>query len=137
MPHTYAQYEAARRQAALPQDNEILIFTQINAELAKASDRPSRIHALFRNQRLWSSLVKDLALDSNRLDAEVKQQITELGVWAMQYSIQAMREDLPLEPLLRVNRDMIEGLRAQPVMAAAPQAEPQARPRAEAASQFA
>jgi flagellar protein FlaF len=137
MPHTYAQYEAARRQTALPQDNEILIFTQINAELAKASDRPSRIHALFRNQRLWSSLVKDVALDSNRLDAEVKQQITELGVWAMQYSIQAMRGDLPLEPLLRVNRDMIEGLRAQPVMAAAPQAEPQARPRAEAASQFA
>lgn len=137
MPHTYAQYEAARRHAALPQDNEILIFTQINAELAQASDVPSRIHALFRNQRLWSSLVKDVALDSNRLDAEVKQRITELGVWAMQYSIRAMRGDLPLEPLLRVNRDMIEGLRAQPVMAAAPPAEPPTRPRAEAAARFA
>lgn len=137
MTSNYAQYEAARRQAALPQDNEIMFFAKVNSDLAKASDAPSRIHALFSNQRLWSALIKDIALDTNRLEPEVKQQITDLGVWAMQYSIAAMHEDLPLGPLIGVNRDMIEGLRAQLAPAAAPPVVPQARARAGAASHFA
>jgi flagellar protein FlaF len=125
MNRNLAQYETARRFAATAQDNEILIFTNANALLtqaktagiktgdAKIGDAKTRISALFNNQRLWSAIVKDLALETNQLPAELKQNLTELGVWAMQYSTRAMSEDLPLDPLINVNRDMIEGLQAQ------------------------
>lgn len=120
MNRNLAQYETARRFAATAQDNEILIFTNANALLTQAQtagiktgDAKTRISALFNNQRLWSAIVKDLALETNQLPAELKRNLTELGVWAMQYSTRAMSEDLPLDPLINVNRDMIEGLQAQ------------------------
>ncbi len=120
MNRNLAQYETARRFAATAQDNEILIFTNANALLAnaKTADQKTRISALFHNQRLWSAIVKDLALETNQLPAELKRNLTELGFWAMQYSTRAMAEDLSLDPLINVNRDMIEGLQAQ--RAAAP-----------------
>ncbi len=120
MNRNFAQYETSRRFTATAQDNEILIFTNANALLAQArtADKKTRISALFNNQRLWSAIVKDLALETNQLPAELKQNLTELGFWAMQYSTRAMAEDLSLDPLINVNRDMIEGLQAQ--RAAAP-----------------
>ncbi|MCA7120315.1 MAG: flagellar biosynthesis regulator FlaF [Acidibrevibacterium sp.] len=120
MNRNLAQYETARRFTATPQDNEILIFSNANAMLAnaKTADAKTRISALFHNQRLWSAIVKDLALETNQLPAELKQNLTDLGIWAMQYSTRAMGEDLSLDPLIAVNRDMIEGLQAQ--RAAAP-----------------
>ncbi len=120
MNRNLAQYETARRFTATPQDNEILIFSNANAMLAnaKTADAKTRISALFHNQRLWSAIVKDVALETNQLPAELKQNLTDLGIWAMQYSTRAMGEDLSLDPLIAVNRDMIEGLQAQ--RAAAP-----------------
>ncbi|MGC8523960.1 MAG: flagellar biosynthesis regulator FlaF [Acidibrevibacterium sp.] len=131
MNRNLAQYETARRFTATPQDNEILIFSNANAMLAnaKTADAKTRISALFHNQRLWSAIVKDLALETNQLPADLKQNLTDLGIWAMQYSTRAMGEDLSLDPLIAVNRDMIEGLQAQ--RAAAP---PPLPPRGDLAS---
>ncbi len=125
MNRNLAQYETARRFSATAQDNEILIFTNANALLTKAmaADDKTRIEALFHNQRLWSAIVKDLALETNQLPDELKQNLTALGFWAMRYSTRAMTENLPLDPLISVNRDMIEGLRAQRAAAAPPPSE--------------
>jgi flagellar protein FlaF len=122
MNRTLAHYETARRATATPQDNEILIFTNTNAELAKArgADAKTRIAALFLNQRVWSAIVKDLSLETNQLPDDLKRNLTELGFWAMRYSTRAMTEGLSLDPLIEVNRNMIEGLAAQRANAAPP-----------------
>jgi flagellar protein FlaF len=118
MARGFTQYKTNHRVGASPQENEILAFSMANTQLAKAETEPARINALYNNQQLWSVLVKDVALSSNQLPDPLKQQITELGVWAMRYSTQAIANKWPVEPLVEVNRNMIEGLRAQLAIAA-------------------
>jgi len=95
------------------QDSEIMAFTVANTYLVECSDQFSRTKALHKNQQLWSLLIKDVMLSGNRLSQPVKEQIIRLGMWAMSYSIRAMGMDLPLTPLIEVNRNMIDGLRLQ------------------------
>jgi flagellar protein FlaF len=94
-------------------DAEILAFGLCNARLAKAQDPRARIDALHKNQQLWSLLVRDLAAESNHLPIKLKQELIELGFWSMRYGILASNGDLPLEPLMTVNRNILEGLQSQ------------------------
>ena len=96
-----------------PREAEVLAFGLCNTRLANASDARSRIAALQKNQQLWSMLVRDLASEGNFLPDTLKQQLIDLGFWAMRYGTLAISQDLPLDPLISVNRNILEGLRAQ------------------------
>jgi flagellar protein FlaF len=113
--------------AASPRESEIVAFSLSNAGLTAAVTPADRIRALYKNQQLWSAIVKDVALDENGLPADLKLRIGDLGRWAMAYSTIAMTNDVSLAPLMQVNEDMIEGLRAQitagPIASTAAQAE--------------
>ncbi len=50
---------------------------------------------------------------SNALPAELKNQLIGLGAWSMRYSTLALLQDLSLEPLIEVNRNIAEGLAMQ------------------------
>jgi flagellar protein FlaF len=109
---------------ASARDTEILAFGLCNARLGKAHDTKSRIEALHKTHQLWSLLVRDLAADDNRLPKFLKDELIGLGFWAMRYSIAATAEDLPLQPLIDVNRNIADGLRAQAQTAPATPAAP-------------
>jgi flagellar protein FlaF len=98
---------------ASARDTEILAFGLCNARLGKAHDTKSRIEALHKTHQLWSLLVRDLAADDNQLPKFLKDELIGLGFWAMRYSIAATADDLPLQPLIDVNRNIADGLRAQ------------------------
>ncbi len=85
----------------------------INRELETCTPGPSRIGAVGRNHTLWSTLVKDLSLADNRLPEAMKAHLIGLGLWAMRYSTLAILRDLPLEPLITVNSNVLDGLMAQ------------------------
>jgi len=106
-------YQNPSYDAATPRENEIVAFRLANAGLEAASNQDERIRALFKNQQLWSVILKDVGTEENGLPSDLKAQIAELSLWAMTYSTVAMTRDLALEPLLRVNQDMVDGLRAQ------------------------
>lgn len=108
-----AHYQRVSSKNACPRESEIAAFSLVNRLLTAEGDSFSRIKALGKNHDLWSLLVKDLALVGNSLPAELKAQLTELGFWAMKYSIRAMSERLSLEPLIEVNRNISDGLREQ------------------------
>jgi flagellar protein FlaF len=96
----------------------------VTADLASCAAGPSRVRALGRNHLLWSILVKDLALDENALASGLKSQLIELGLWSMRYSTLAMLKDLSLEPLIEVNRNILDGLQSQTLPAARHPARP-------------
>ena len=51
----------------------------------------------------------------------IKTQLISLGLWSMRYSTLATLKDLPITPLLDVNRNIVSGLAAQvPTPTAAP-----------------
>ena len=102
---------------ASPLEAEILAFGLCNVRLQRAHDAKSRIEALHQNHTLWSALVRDLAGDGNQLPTALRQELIDLGLWAMRYGNAAIGADLALTPLIDVNRNILEGLKAQ--MAAA------------------
>ncbi len=88
-------------------------FASVIRDLEESDTATKRIRSLGRNHNLWSTLVKDLALESNRLPADVKLQLLGLGTWSMQYSTRAILQDLPIQPLIDVNRNIADGLAMQ------------------------
>lgn len=117
MRHGLNQYQNPILQAASPRESEAIAFRMSNAALSSAVDAIARIRALHRNHQLWSSVVKNVALESNPLPATLKEQLAGLGAWAMAYSVSAMTKDLSLDPLIAVNRNISDGLH-QPATAA-------------------
>jgi flagellar protein FlaF len=116
---TVAKYQRVSEANAPPREIELTAFGLVNRLLAEPQDERRRVKALGKNHELWSLLVKDLARTGNALPAVLKQQLVALGFWSMQYSVKAMCERLPVEPLIEVNRNIAEGLRAQEAAPAA------------------
>jgi flagellar protein FlaF len=108
-----ARYRQASRQAMPARETEIAAFGATNRMLQSAADESARIRALGRNHDLWSMLVKDLALEGNRLPEPLKAQLISLGLWSMRYSTLAILNKLSVEPLIEVNRNIAEGLALQ------------------------
>ncbi len=96
-----------------PQETEVASFNLINRELASAKTPAERIRAIGRNHDLWSTLLKDLSQSGNRLPAPLKRQLIDLAIWSMRYSILATLKNLAVQPLLEVNTNILEGLKAQ------------------------
>jgi len=114
-----ARYQRVSEASAPPRDIELTAFGLVNRLLAEDQDDRRRLKALGKNHELWSLLVKDLARSGNALPAGLKQQLVALGVWSMQYSVKAMCERLPVEPLIEVNSNVVAGLRSQATAPAA------------------
>lgn len=96
-------------------DAERAAFALVNRELEASTPGSTRVRALGRNHLLWSILVQDLSLAENRMPDGIKAQLISLGLWSMRYSTLALLKDIPLEPLIEVNRNVSEGLVARPV----------------------
>jgi flagellar protein FlaF len=112
----------------MPRETEIRAFGLCNDRLSEADTPRARIEALHKTHQLWSVLVKDLQSPGNALPGNLKQQLLSLGIWAMMYCTRAILGALPVQPLIDVNCNMIDGLRAQPDAAKSSRAAPPARP---------
>lgn len=108
-----ALYRASNLGGTSPAEAEILAFGRCNDRLAKAQEPRSRIEALALNHQLWSTLVRDLGSDANRLTPDLKSNLLQLGLWSMAYSNQAIASNISLQPLIDVNRNISDGLRQQ------------------------
>lgn len=85
----------------------------VNRDLAACAEGVSRTRAIGRNHTLWSILVRDLAVAENRMPEGIKSQLISLGLWSMRYSTIALLRDLPVDPLIEVNTNVLEGLLGQ------------------------
>lgn len=88
-------------------------FGAVIRNLQEAPPGPARIRALGNNHNLWSTLVKDMAVASNRLPEALKTELIRLGAWSMRYSTLAILHNLPVEPLIAVNRNIADGIAQQ------------------------
>jgi flagellar protein FlaF len=113
MSRTPSYFHKPQIGAATPRETEILAFGLCNDRLTKATTPRERIDALGKTQQLWSLLVRDLNANGNRLPETLKQNLIRLGFWVMNYATRATLHDLSVAPLIEVNRNMIDGLRAQ------------------------
>jgi flagellar biosynthesis activator protein FlaF len=94
--------------------DEQKIMRLITEELIEAgnSEKPDFDYyaALHRNRSLWSALRRDVMSRANRLPMELREQIDQLGAWVEEQTARVLRGEGKINPLIVVNRNVIDGL---------------------------
>jgi flagellar protein FlaF len=94
---------------------EYRLFGQVTRALMSAAeadvgDMATRIDALDWNRRLWSVLATDCSDSSNSLPMELRAQIISLSLWVNKHSSAVMRKEEDFQPLIDINRIIMQGL---------------------------
>ena len=108
-------YQRAAEQAEQPKQTEYRLFGLVTRALMEAaekdaSDFAGRMKALHWNRRLWTTLAGDCASEGNALPVEVRASIVSLGLWVDKHTSAVMRRDQEIQPLIDVNRIIMQGL---------------------------
>ena len=108
-------YQKASAQAESPREAEYRLFGQVTRALMDAAqvdtrDFQTRIDALDWNRRVWTALATDCSTESNGLPVEVRAQIISLSLWVSRHSSAVMRKEEEIEPLIDINKIIMQGL---------------------------
>jgi len=68
------------------------------------------VEAVDWNKKLWRTLAADCMDERNQLPQDLRARIISLSLWIAKYSRQVTREGASLEPLIQVNRTIMQGL---------------------------
>ena len=111
-------YQQAQRATESTRDTEYRLFAQVTRALMDVKDLPridkSLIEAVHWNRRLWDTLMTDCASPDNRLPEALSAQIISVAIWVGKYSSQVVRKGASMDPLITVNRTIMEGLGQNP-----------------------
>lgn len=108
-------YKAASTRTENPREMEYRLFGQVtralmHASTVDASDLATRIDALDWNRRLWSVLASDCADADNAMDQGMRASIVSLSLFVNRHSSAVMRGEEDFEPLIDINRMIMQGL---------------------------
>ncbi len=107
-------YKSAQTATENPRVTEYRLFGQVtgalmDAQKAKASGTPL-VEAIDWNRRMWRTLAADCMDDRNTLTEDVRAKIISLSLWVSKYSRQVTRDKAPIDPLIEINRNIMQGL---------------------------
>jgi len=98
-----------------PRQTEYRLFGQVTGALIDAQKSSARggplVEAVDWNRQLWRALATDCLDDRNQLPREVRAKIVSLSLWVTKYSKQVTRQGASLDPLIDVNRTIMQGLK--------------------------
>ena len=108
-------YKKAAQRAESPREAEYRLFGEVTRALIRAAevdvnDIHTRIDALDWNRRVWSTLASDCATPGNNLSMELRAQIISISLWVSRHTSAVMRREEDFEPLIEVNRTIMQGL---------------------------
>jgi flagellar biosynthesis activator protein FlaF len=109
-------YQKAQVAVENPRTTEYRLFGQITGALmdAKTSGAkgPPLVDVIDRNRRLWSVLAGDCVSEGNQLPKELRAQIVSLAIWVSKYSTDVMHKGASIDPLIDINRNIMQGLKS-------------------------
>ena len=108
-------YQRAAAQAEQPRDVEYRLFGEVTRALMKIAsgdmdDFKGRMEVLDWNRRVWTALASDCGAPNNTLPVEVRAQIISLSIWVSRHTSAVMRKEEDIEPLIDINRIIMQGL---------------------------
>ncbi len=112
-------YQRAAEQAEGPKQTEYRLFGLVTRALLEAAeadekDFSGRMKALHWNRRLWSTIAGDCANPDNVLPNELKASIISLSIWVNKHTSDVMQGGQQIQPLIDINRIIMQGLSGQP-----------------------
>ena len=111
-------YHQAATRAESPRQTEYRLFAQVTLALMEAAradpnDIAARVDALDWNRRVWTVLGEDCANPANGLPAPLRASIISLSMWVGRHTSAVIRRREEIEPLINVNRMIMQGLAPQ------------------------
>jgi flagellar biosynthesis activator protein FlaF len=111
---TLKSYQNAQLVTEDPRQTEYRLFGQvtgalINAQKTGKSGGPLA-EAVDWNRKLWRTLAADCLDDRNQLPQDLRAQIVSLSLWITRYSKDVTRQGASLDPLIDINRTIMQGL---------------------------
>jgi flagellar protein FlaF len=108
-------YQQATARAESPRESEYRLFGQVTRALMAAaeldpSDLKGRVDALDWNRRVWTALGSDCADPGNQLPESLRAGIISLSIWVSKHTSAVIRREEDIEPLIEVNRMIMQGL---------------------------
>jgi flagellar protein FlaF len=116
-------YQQAASRAESPRDTEYRLFAQVTLALMEAAktdpgDLPGRIDALDWNRSVWTALLNDCSHSENGLPPQLRASIISLGIWVGKHTSAVIRRREEIQPLIDVNRLVMQGLATKAAAAA-------------------
>lgn len=112
---TLRAYQTTQRIAETSRETEYRLFGQVTGALIDAHKAQATggmlADAIDWNRRLWRALAADCSDDGNQLSHEIRAKIISLSLFINKYSRQVMRNGASVEPLIEINRSVMQGLR--------------------------
>ncbi len=116
-----AAYQRVRTLAETPRATEHRLVGEVTRAMAGAWDAGLRgaalMPALHRNREMWTAFAASCATAGNALPPELRAGIVSLSLWVDRHTSGLVAGRETMEPLLEVNRMLLDGL-AQPAQAA-------------------
>ena len=108
-------YTVAQNTTENPRQTEYRLFAQVTRSLLESKGEDSKsllAKSIHWNRRLWLALQADCDLENNLLPDETRAGIISLAIWVDKHSRKVLRGEAEIEPLIDVNRSIMEGLSA-------------------------
>jgi flagellar biosynthesis activator protein FlaF len=110
-------YQNAAQRVESPREVEYRLFAEVTRSLIEASRMEAalvgpRAEALDWNRRLWAVLAGDCADEGNGLNDATRAQVISLGLFVERHTAAVMAGREGFEPLVEVNRTIMQGLSA-------------------------
>ncbi|RAK68527.1 flagellar biosynthesis regulator FlaF [Phenylobacterium kunshanense] len=108
-------YQQAATRAESPRDLEYRLFAQVTRALMEAqkldaNDIGGRADALDWNRRVWSTLASECGKPENGLPPPLRASIISLSIWVGKHTSLVIRKQEEIEPLIEINRMIMQGL---------------------------
>lgn len=108
-------YQQAATRAESPRELEYRLFAQVTRALIDAAklDRMEigqRMDALDWNRRVWATLAAECGRPENGLPAPLRASIISLSIWVGKHTSLVIRNEEDFEPLIDINRMIMQGL---------------------------
>jgi flagellar biosynthesis activator protein FlaF len=121
---SHQAYKTAATWAENPRQMEYRLFAQVTLALMDAAksdpnDFLARVDALDWNRRVWTALSEDCGTPGNRLPAPLRASIISLAIWVGRHTSAVIRRQEQIEPLIEINRMIMQGLAPAPAAASA------------------
>jgi flagellar biosynthesis activator protein FlaF len=107
-----SRYAATQDQVEDPRAAELRMLSRVTGMLLDGGKQGGRFltEACFYNRKLWTIFQADLADPANQLPEAVKANLISLSIWVQKYTGQVLK-GAPVQPLIDVNRSIMDGLR--------------------------
>lgn len=109
-----ATYQRVRAAAETPRATEYRLFGEVTGEMLGAWESGARgaalMPALHRNREMWSTFSAACGAQGNALPDGLRASIISIALWVDRFTSDVVAGRESIEPLIDVNRSVLEGL---------------------------